>query len=110
MHIRKNMIAANEGFKCGNCRRFVEPAQKGICRNHCPYCLYSLHVDDQVPGDRASQCRSLMVPVSIENHKKKGTRILHMCKACAHRGFNRIAPDDDWELICKLSRVPIDHS
>ena len=106
MHIRKNMIAANEGFKCKNCKRVVEPAEGGSCRNHCPYCLYSLHVDLDVPGDRANPCQGLMSPIGMENNKKKGTRIVHLCKACGAKSYNRTAPDDDWELVCRLSRVP----
>ncbi len=107
MHIRKNMIAANEGFKCANCKRIVEPATEGVCRNHCPFCLHSLHVDLDVPGDRANECRGLMAPIGMENNKKKGTRILHMCKSCGQKSYNRTAPDDDWNLICELSRRPI---
>ncbi len=101
------MIQANEGFKCKQCKKMVEPHTGGSCRNHCPYCLYSLHVDLNVPGDRLNECEGLMVPISVENNKKKGTRILHMCRSCGFKGFNRIAPDDDWELICRLSRVPL---
>lgn len=107
MHIRKNMIQANEGFKCKHCKRSVDPHTGGSCRNHCPYCLYSLHVDLEVPGDRANECMGLMVPIGMEENKKKGTRILHMCQQCGFKGFNRIAPDDDWELICRLSRSPL---
>jgi hypothetical protein len=100
------MIAANEGFKCANCKRVVEPAEEGICRNHCPFCLHSLHVDLEVPGDRINECVGLMIPIGMENNKKKGTRIIHMCRKCGFKGANRTAPDDDWELICRLSRVP----
>ena len=34
----------DEGFICENCGRKVEPLGYS-CRNHCPYCLYSKHVD-----------------------------------------------------------------
>jgi len=106
MHIRKNMVENNEGFKCDNCKRVVGPHTGGSCRNHCPFCLHSLHVDLEIPGDRENECRSLMTPVGIQNNKKKGTRIIHVCRACGDKSYNRIAPDDDWELICRLSRVP----
>jgi hypothetical protein len=106
MHIRKNMIQANEGFKCKNCRRVVEPHTGGSCRNHCPFCLFSLHVDLEVPGDRANECQGLMAPVGVENNKKKGTRIIQVCKECGVKSYNRVAPDDDWDLICNLSRIP----
>lgn len=107
MHLRKNMIASNEGFKCGNCHRVVEALASEGYRNHCPYCLFSLHVDLTVPGDRLCECKGLMAPAGVEVNKKKGTRILHVCKSCGHKGYNRSAPDDDWDLICHLSRIPI---
>jgi len=106
MHIRKNMIDANEGFKCANCKRTVGPHEGGSCRNHCPYCLFSLHVDKDVPGDRLSECQGLMAPTGVEQNKKKGVRIIHVCKTCGQKAVNRMAPDDDWELVCRISRIP----
>jgi hypothetical protein len=106
MHIRKNMISVNEGFKCANCKRVVEPGEGGICRNHCPYCLFSLHVDLDVPGDRANECGGLMAPTGVELNKKKGPRLIHVCKVCGHKSVNRMSSDDDWELICRISRIP----
>lgn len=106
MHIRKNMIANNTGFKCIYCKMDVKAIKGGGFRNHCPYCLYSLHVDLEVPGDRLSECKGLMVPVRAEINKKKGVRILHSCKSCNKQIFNRIADDDNWDLICELSRIP----
>ncbi|MBU0727519.1 RNHCP domain-containing protein [Patescibacteria group bacterium] len=106
MHIRKNMIQNNEGFVCQKCRIKVEPHPGGSCRNHCSFCLYSLHVDLDVPGDRANECKGLMKPIGIELNKKKGTRIIHMCQECAHKSYNRTAPDDNFDLICELSKIP----
>ena len=100
------MIANNKGFICLHCRRKVKKHEGGSCRNHCPYCLYSQHVDLDVPGDRANDCGGLMVPIGMEIHKKKGERIIHLCQKCGHKNYNRVAPDDNWDLICKLSRVP----
>ena len=46
----------NETFTCKNCGRLVVPEGAGSNhRNHCPNCLYSLHVDIE-PGDRESDC------------------------------------------------------
>ena len=106
MHIKKNMIKNDEGFTCLRCKIDVDPHPDGSSRNHCPYCLYSLHVDSEVPGDRESECQGLMVPIGIELNKKKGTRIEHMCQKCGHRIYNKIASDDNWDLICELSRIP----
>jgi hypothetical protein len=99
-------IKINEGFKCKKCKKVVPPGEDGICRNHCTHCLYSLHVDLNVPGDRASECLGLMVPIGMEINKKKGVRVIHLCQKCGLKTFNRSAPDDNWDLICKLSRIP----
>ena len=45
-----NFTEIDEEFICENCGRKVEPLGYS-CRNHCPYCLYSKHVDIN-PGDR----------------------------------------------------------
>ncbi len=45
----------NTAFVCQNCKREVLPIQNGSYRNHCPFCLFSLHVDGEVPGDRKKQ-------------------------------------------------------
>lgn len=48
--------ACNETFVCKVCGRTVVPEGAGSShRNHCPNCLYSLHVDIN-PGDRESDC------------------------------------------------------
>jgi len=103
---RKNMIQNNTGFTCEKCGKEVGPHTGGSCRNHCPFCLFSKHVDLEVPGDRENLCEGLMVPIGIELNHKKGTRIIHMCQKCGFKTFNRAAPDDDMDLICKLSRIP----
>jgi len=106
MQIRKNFIVINKGFVCKNCKKRVKKSEDGSCRNHCPYCLYSLHVDLEVPGDRLNPCKGLMMPIGLELNKKKGTRIKHMCKLCGEKSYNRSADDDNWDLICQLSRIP----
>lgn len=84
----------------------VKKNPDGGCRNHCPFCLYSMHVDLEVPGDRLSECGGLMKPIGIQMHKKKRTRLIHFCQQCGQKAYNRSASDDDWDLICELSRIP----
>jgi hypothetical protein len=96
----------NEGFTCAKCERAVPPHAGGSCRNHCPFCLHSLHVDEKVPGDRLSDCQGVMAPIGFEQGRRKGPRLEHMCVTCGFKAFNPAAPDDDWELICQLSRIP----
>jgi hypothetical protein len=40
-----------------HCRSEVSPDAPGTGhRDHCPSCLWSRHLDDERPGDRASEC------------------------------------------------------
>jgi len=102
---RKN---ENTGFICGHCGNYVEPLTNGSFRNHCPACLYSLHVDEN-PGDRSNTCRGLMKPIGVKN-SKKGMQIVHQCTNCGEVKVNIIAEydhqPDDMDLIIKLS-VPV---
>ena len=60
-----------ESFTCKVCGRLVTPEGAGSShRNHCPYCLSSLHVDIE-PGDRASDCGGVMEPVAVWVRKKR---------------------------------------
>ena len=83
----------NTGFTCVHCGAEVKPLTDGSYRNHCPVCLYSLHVDD-LPGDRASDCLGLMKPVGVRYHSKKGWQIVHRCQMCSAEKVNRVAADD----------------
>ena len=83
----------NTGFVCVHCGAEINPLANGSYRNHCPTCLYSLHVDNQ-PGDRNNDCQGLMEPVGIRYHSKKGWQIIHRCKKCGIEKVNRAAPDD----------------
>ena len=95
----------NTGFICAHCSAEVVPLTNGSYRNHCPYCLYSLHVDD-LPGDRSIECRGLMKPIGIRYHGKKGWQIIHCCQSCGAEKVNRIAVDtvqpDNQEKISRL--------
>ena len=70
-------------------------------RNHCPKCLYSVHVDTKI-GDRSSKCRGLMKPV-YKYYKKDGEEVLwHKCLSCGFARKNRVAGDDSQKVIDKL--------
>lgn len=91
----------DEEFICENCGKKVEPL-KYSCRNHCPSCLYSKHVDIN-PGDREENCHGLLEPVGIEISNRKGYVIIHKCKKCGQIRKNKAAKDDNMDLIIKLS-------
>lgn len=98
-------IHENQGFICINCGKKVLPIKKGSYRNHCPFCLFSLHVDEK-PGDRACECRGLMEPRKIIYNSKKGYQIIHKCKKCGIEKANIICDDltqpDNYDLILKI--------
>ena len=87
----------NESFVCLNCNYNVPPVSK-TCRNHCPQCLYSLHVDYKVPGDRNSNCKGLMEPVQVIQNKK-GYMIIHKCIRCGYVNRNKVMQDDCWNKV-----------
>lgn len=87
-------IPRQEPFVCEHCGADVSPLARSY-RNHCPFCLYSKHVDAAGPGDRASSCGGLMAPVSLDYDGKKGWMILHECTVCGKRIPNIVAPDDE---------------
>lgn len=68
----------DEEFVCENCGRVV-PKLGYTCRNHCPYCLYSKHLDIN-PGDRAETCHGILEPIGLEISPKKGYVIIFKCK------------------------------
>lgn len=102
----RNFTKINEAFTCEHCSRLV-PISKSTCRNHCPFCLHSKHVD-KLPGDRANPCRGLLKPVGYDIHTKKGLMILFECQSCGEKKRNIAIIDDefagdDYELILSLS-------
>ena len=90
----------DESFVCENCKKQVEKLGYS-CRNHCPYCLYSKHVDKD-PGDRLENCHGLLKPIGIET-SKMGYIILFRCEKCGQIRKNKVAEDDSMEKIIELS-------
>ena len=88
---QKRFQHKNPPFQCENCRFDVPPASK-TCRNHCPECFHSKHVDI-LPGDRANPCKGLMKPISYE-WKNSNLTIEFECMKCKHVGRNKAALDD----------------
>ena len=96
----------DNGFVCAHCGREVLPLGY-TSRNHCPFCLYSLHVDVN-PGDRANSCGGPLRPVRAEPDPKRGYVITHRCEKCGALSRCRAAHEakvqpDDLGLIIKLT-------
>jgi len=107
----KRFSKNDSGFICANCKREVLPLGNSS-RNHCPFCLCSLHVDIN-PGDRADGCGGLMVPVSALPDAKKGYIIVHKCTKCGEirrnkAAYNAPVQPDNLDLIIKLTAEQIE--
>ena len=91
-----------EDFVCAHCGNEV----KGHgYTNHCPRCLYSLHVDHN-PGDRANNCGGLMRPIGLEL-KRDDYIIVSRCEKCGAIKRNKAAVDDTREDLIRLSKLPV---
>lgn len=103
--VRRNPVAIDEAFECVHCGRSV-PAHGRSARDHCPYCLHGLHVDAEVPGDRASDCGGLLVPMQAEQ-KAGSWRIIYRCQRCGKARTNQALldgdPADDWAEVVRLA-------
>ncbi len=103
----KRFTKNDGGFLCKNCGKEVLPLGYSS-RNHCPFCLYSLHVDLS-PGDRLNPCGGLMEPIAAEPDAR-GYVLLHRCLKCGEIRRNKAAteakvqPDDIRKIILLTAR------
>lgn len=96
----------DQAFRCRKCRQFIgAPISGGRHRNHCPNCLHSLHVDLSHPGDRRSDCESLMRPRGIIERRNGEQMILHECLGCGKTQPTRVAADDNPVLLMRLEPI-----
>jgi ribosome biogenesis GTPase len=94
-------------FQCANCGEYVSPEDAGTQhRNHCPNCLFSLHLDDK-PGDRAAYCGGLMEPIAVWVRHGGEWALIHRCQDCGALSSNRIAADDNEILLLSLAVKPL---
>ena len=91
-----------EDFTCRNCGAKV----KGTgYTDHCPRCLYGMHVDVN-PGDRQATCKGMMKPVSSSADRKGFFTIYYVCTKCWAKRSCMAAEDDDLELLHGLMGRP----
>ncbi len=107
----KRFAKNDSGFICQNCGKKVEPLGSSS-RNHCPFCLCSIHIDI-MPGDRANTCLGILDPIKVELNPKKGYVIVHRCRKCGEIKRNRAAYDarvqpDDMDYLIKLTAAEVD--
>ena len=101
-------------FKCAHCHVLVSSAHvlSGVNnRNHCPYCLWSCHLDLYAAGDRLSACKAPMKPIGLtlktgRNKYQREARgelmLVHQCMECRVLSINRIAADDGAETVLTI--------
>ena len=107
-------IDTNADFKCQHCGAYVSVSRAlaGVAnRNHCPYCLWSRHLDLFEAGDRLAACKAPMRPVglTLKNSRNKYAHIgngelmlVHLCTDCERISINRIAADDVPQAIMEV--------
>ena len=107
----RNHITSFGDFTCAHCGYLVSAAHSlsGVNnRNHCPYCLWSCHLDLLAAGDRLSACKGPMKPIGLTMKKSRNKyrreargelMLIHECADCGSLSINRIAADDDSESI-----------
>jgi ribosome biogenesis GTPase len=106
---RREPAAGDRGghFACAHCGRPVPLAAAGSGhRNHCPYCLHSVHLDE-APGDRAACCGGVMEPVTVWVRRSGEWALVHRCRSCGRLSGNRIAGDDNEVLLLSLAVKPL---
>ena len=109
-------------FRCAHCRNIVSATHmlSGVNnRNHCPYCLWSYHLDLYSAGDRLSACKGQMKPIGLTMKKGRNKyrlesrgelMLIHECMACGSLSINRIAADDDYESILEVFKTSLQNS
>jgi len=87
-----------EDFTCEKCGAGV---RGNGYTNHCPWCLYSKHVDVN-PGDRRAMCGGLMKPTGVD--RKGGVYVVvQTCERCGHTRRNAVAKNDNFEALIHIS-------
>ena len=97
----KSFSKMDEEFICENCNEQVKKLNY-TSRDHCPYCLYSKHVDIN-PGDRKNECKGMLIPIDIEKFKDT-YKIIYKCKKCNKLHKNVMALDDSFDKIIEITQ------
>lgn len=108
------LVRTDRDFSCAHCGHIIssDPILSGVNnRNHCPYCLWSRHLDLYEPGDRLAACKEPMQPVglTLKRTRKRYPRegqgelmLVHLCRGCGKVSINRIAADDHPQTIAEV--------
>ena len=94
----QNFIKRKEDFVCKVCGSKVSGSGY---TNHCPNCLWSKHLDLEIPGDRKSDCKGLMEAIGVEIEHGEYI-IVHRCQKCGKITKNKSRKEDNFEEILKI--------
>ncbi len=111
LYRRDKQRSKNKGvekqFICRYCGRSVSTEVPGTnYRNHCPWCLRSVHLDKGV-GDRSSSCQGIMEPIAVSVKGRGEWVLIHQCSGCGALRANRIAGDDNELALLSLAVRPV---
>ena len=96
-----------EPFVCKHCGWIVQATAPGTQhRNHCPSCLWSVHLDVQA-GDRAAGCGGDMEPIAVWARRNGEWGVVHSCRECGAVRAGRIAGDDNELALMSLAVRPL---
>ena len=98
----KNFKRVKENFGCEVCGAKV--VGDGYT-DHCPKCLWGKHVDKEIPGDRASECKGLLEPVQAV-YQAGSFKIHYKCQKCGYIFRVREGENDNREALMELTRNP----
>jgi hypothetical protein len=101
-------LAFIRSFQCRHCGVEVSLDAPGTShRNHCPACLWSRHLDRNVPGDRDAACSGGMEPIAVTVRGKGRWVLIHRCTSCGRLRLNRVAGDDNLLRLIQLAALPL---
>ena len=95
----------SQTFTCLLCGLGVH-ALDGEPRDHCPSCLHSRHVHDQVDGGR-SDCAGRMTPISVVAARDGRWQLVHRCVRCDELSESTVATDDNPLLLMRIAVRPL---
>ncbi len=99
--------SSEKRFVCRYCGRGVSNEALGTShRNHCPWCLRSVHLDKRA-GDRSSSCNGIMEPIAVSVKRGGEWMLIHRCNKCGALKANRIAGDDNEVALLSLAVRPV---
>lgn len=101
-------LAFARSFSCEHCGVEVSLDAPGTThRNHCPSCLWSRHLDRNVPGDRKADCAGGMEPIAVTVRGEGRWVLIHRCTNCGRLRLNKTAGDDNVLLLMRLAALPL---